>query len=134
VGGDSGAAIRISAAESSLIYEKVTSGEMPAAGQKLTAEEKRIIRTWINNGAKGINPATTVDRTEDVTGVELWSFNPPVRPKTPVVLTQARVSNPIDAFILRKLEEKKLVLEAEADRLTLLRRASFRFDRFASFA
>jgi len=125
VGGDSGAAIRISAAESSLIYEKVTSGEMPAAGQKLTAEEKGIIRTWINNGAKGIDPATTVDRSADVTGVELWSFNPPVRPKIPAVTAQARVSNPIDAFILRKLEEKKLTLQAEADRLTLLRRASF---------
>ncbi|QDU49033.1 PSD1 and planctomycete cytochrome C domain-containing protein [Gimesia panareensis] len=125
IGGDSGAAIRISAAESSLLYEKVTSGEMPAAGQKLTAKEKGVIRTWINDGAKGIKPATTVDRSDDVTGVELWSFNPPARPPTPAVTAQQRVSNPIDAFILRKLEEHQLTLQPEADRLTLLRRASF---------
>jgi len=125
IGGDSGAAIRIAAAESSLLYEKLASDEMPAAGQKLTAREKATIRTWINNGAKGISHAKTIDRSDEITGVELWSFNPPVRPKAPQVTEQARVANSIDAFILKKLEEKKLSLAPEADRLTLLRRASF---------
>ncbi|WP_298861492.1 DUF1553 domain-containing protein [uncultured Gimesia sp.] len=125
IGGDSGAAIRISAAESSLLYEKIASDEMPAAGQKLTATEKATVRTWINNGAKGISHAKTIDRSDEITGVELWSFNPPVRPKVPQVTAQARVSNSIDAFILKKLEQKQLTLAAEADRLTLLRRASF---------
>ncbi|MCH7988193.1 MAG: DUF1549 domain-containing protein, partial [Planctomycetes bacterium] len=125
IGGDSGAALRIGAAEFSLLYEKVASNEMPASGQKLTAKEKGIIRTWINAGAKGVSPATTIDRSEDVTGVELWSFNPPIRPNVPQVTLQNRVRNPIDAFVLRKLEEKKLRFAPEADRLTLLRRASF---------
>ena len=125
VGGESGAAIRIAAAESSLLYEKISSDEMPAAGQKLTAKEKGTIRSWINDGAKGVSRATSIDRSDDITDVELWSFNPPVRPKVPAVATQTRVRNPIDAFILRKLETQKLTLAAEADRLTLLRRASF---------
>src|SRR5262249_58545041 len=36
-----------------------------------------------------------------------------------------RVRNPIDAFILQRLEHKGLSLSPEADRLTLLRRATF---------
>jgi hypothetical protein len=125
IGGDSGAALRIRAAESSLLYERISSDEMPAAGQKLTAKEKGLIRTWINDGAKGIGRVTTVDRSDAISDVELWSFNPPVRPKVPPVASQTRVRNPIDAFILRKLEAKKLAPAAEADRPTLLRRASF---------
>jgi hypothetical protein len=43
----------------------------------------------------------------------------------PAVRDLAKVRNPIDAFILKKLETKGLSLAPEADRLTLLRRASF---------
>jgi len=125
VGGESGAAIRIAAAEFSLLYEKVASDEMPASGQKLTAEEKGTIRTWINDGAVGISRADSIDQSEDVTGVEFWSFNPPVRPDVPDVMAQTRVRNAIDAFILHELERNGLSLAPEADRLTLLRRASF---------
>ncbi len=124
-GGESGPAIRIAAAEFSLLYEKVASDEMPAAGPKLTAAEKGILRTWINEGAAGVDRAETVDRSDDIAGVELWSFLPPVRPKVPAVATRDRVRNPIDAFILRALEAKDLSPAPEADRLTLLRRASF---------
>mgnify|MGYP003345967199 CR=1 FL=1 len=45
-GGSSGSAIRIAAAESSLLWAKLASNEMPKEGQPLSAEEKGIIRTW----------------------------------------------------------------------------------------
>ena len=120
-----GAAIRIAAAEFSLLYEKIASGEMPAVGQKLTDAEKGIIRTWINDGAEGVDRASSVDDADDVGGIDHWSFNPPVRPDVPGVEQAEHISNPIDAFVLRQLEDEGLTLAPDADRLTLLRRASF---------
>ena len=52
----------------------------------------------------------------------LWSLSPVVRPELPSA-TQA--SNPIDAFIAAKYEEKGLVPVGPADKLTLLRRVYF---------
>lgn len=124
-GGKSGPALRIAAAEFSLLYEKIAANEMPAAGPKLTAEEKGTIRTWINEGAKGVSNAAAADGSNDVSDEELWSFKPPVRPRVPVVADDNRVTNPIDAFVLKRLETKQLHLAGVADRLTLLRRAHF---------
>ncbi len=124
-GGKSGAAIRIRAAEFSLLYEKVTSGEMPPVGQKLTDKEKGLIRKWINDGASGVSNAAAIGDDADVSGVELWSFQPPKRPPVPSVQNADRIRNPIDPFVLRQLEEQQLTLAPEADRHTLLRRASF---------
>jgi hypothetical protein len=124
-GGDSGAALRIRAAEFSLLYEKISSGKMPPVGQKVTAEERGLIRKWINDGASGVSNAAVVDRSADVTEVEHWSFHPPVRPDVPQVRQADRVRTPIDAFVLQQLEEQRLTLAPAADRLTLLRRATF---------
>ena len=124
-GGASGAALRIRAAEFSLLYEKISSEKMPPVGQKVTAEEKGLIRKWINDGASGVSNAVAVDRSADVTAVEHWSFHPPVRPDVPQVRQADRVQNPIDAFVLKQLEEQQLTLAPVADRLTLLRRATF---------
>jgi len=124
-GGKSGAAIRIRAAEFSLLYEKVSSGAMPPVGQKLTAAEKGLIRKWINAGASGVSNAAAVDRSDDISDVELWSFRPPVRPPVPAPTSRDRITNSIDAFVLKRLEERDLSLAPEADRLVLLRRASF---------
>jgi hypothetical protein len=124
-GGKSGAALRIRAAEFSLLYEMVSSGKMPPVGQKLTAEEKGTIRKWINDGADGVSNAATVDRSDDVTDTDLWSFQPPERPVVPRVQHRDRVRNPIDAFIVKRLEQNDLIPAPDADRRTLLRRASF---------
>jgi len=124
-GGTTGAALRIRAAEFSLLYEKVSSGQMPPVGQKLTAKEKGLIRKWINDGAEGVSNATTVNDSGDLTGAEHWAYHPPVRPPIPTVRRTDRTRNPIDSFVVRSLEEHDLSLAPDADRLTLLRRASF---------
>ena len=54
-----------------------------------------------------------------------WAFVKPVRPAVPAVKTAGWVRNPIDAFVLTKLEEKGLAPSPEADRRTLLRRLTF---------
>ena len=56
---------------------------------------------------------------------DLWSLKPVTRPEIPKVQNAKAVRNPIDAFVLAKLQEKGLTLSPEADRLTLIRRLSF---------
>jgi hypothetical protein len=53
-----------------------------------------------------------------------WAFVKLVRPPVPRVLHADRVRTPVDAFVLARLEAKGLTFSAEADRVTLLRRAS----------
>jgi hypothetical protein len=124
-GGKSGAVLRMRAAEFSLLYEMVSSGKMPPVGQKLTATEKGIIRKWINDGAKGVSNAATVDRSDDVTDTDHWSFRPPVRGELPSVRNGERVRTPIDTHVLRRLEENALGFAADANLQTLLRRLYF---------
>jgi mono/diheme cytochrome c family protein len=50
-GGKSGRAIVVGSSEKSLLVEKVVSGSMPPAGEKLTAAEIALIRLWIDKGA-----------------------------------------------------------------------------------
>jgi hypothetical protein len=124
-GGDSGAALRIRAAEFSLLYKKISAGEMPPVGQKLSAEERGVIRKWIKSGAEGVSHAKILDESADVTVSEHWSFQPPERPEVPAVTPNDRIRNSIDAFVLHQLQEKGLTFSQDADHLTLVRRAAF---------
>ena len=56
---------------------------------------------------------------------DFWAFRPPQSAAVPNVRQAERVRNPIDAFVLARLEPTGLTLAPEADRLTLLRRATF---------
>lgn len=128
-GGKSGPAMRIAAAESSLLWEKVASNEMPKGGPPLTADEKGAIRSWINDGAAA---AGAID--EDAPGPigqagnqpsDHWSFRPPVRPRNPTVRDSGRVRNAIDSFVIASLEASGFQLSPDASREALLRRAYF---------
>ena len=48
-----------------------------------------------------------------------WSLQPVKKPPVPTVRNAAKARNPIDAFLLQKLEEKKWTFSAEADKRTL---------------
>jgi hypothetical protein len=54
-----------------------------------------------------------------------WAWKPPVRPAVPAVRDAGWVRNPIDAFILARLEQAGLRPAAPADRPTLIRRVTF---------
>jgi hypothetical protein len=53
-----------------------------------------------------------------------WSLQPVSKPSTPVVTAKQWVKNPIDAFVLAKLEEKQLQPNKPTDKVTLLRRVT----------
>src|SRR5215469_3091795 len=54
-----------------------------------------------------------------------WPFRPPQRPAPPAVADPSFAANPIDNFILARLEAAGLRMASPADKLTLLRRVSF---------
>ena len=86
--------------------------QMPMGG-KLASADIELIRTWIEQGA---------DWPGEVK--KHWAFVPPVRPPLPKVRDTRWPANPIDAFVLAKLEKENLAPSSEADRVTLLRRLS----------
>ncbi len=58
--------------------------------------------------------------------LDLWSLKQPVRPPVPQIRnSRSAIHNPIDAFLLAKLAEKKLTFSIEADPRTLIRRLYF---------
>src|SRR5213592_4064344 len=122
-GGKRGSAIAPGNAEASLLYKAVQrDGElkMPPGKTGLTPSEVSALRDWINAGAhwESAAPATAA-------GPSWWSFRKPVRRPIPAVKHGALVRNPIDSYILAKLEQNGLHPAPEADRRTLVRRAYF---------
>jgi hypothetical protein len=91
---------------------------MPPSGPRLTARQIRVLRAWIDQGARW--PALTIRP-----GTDHWAYRPLLRPPLPVVRNTAWVRNPIDRFVLARLEEKGLTPAPEADGRTLIRRLSF---------
>ena len=60
------------------------------------------------------------------TAKEHWAFRSPQRPAVPTIANpQSQIKNPIDSFILARLEKEGLKPSPEADKLTLLRRVTF---------
>jgi mono/diheme cytochrome c family protein len=116
-GGTRGPAIVPGKSTESLLYKAVSgSGEvlrMPPVGGGLSSAEIAAIKEWLDSGA----PWTS---TAPATTSQWWAFKKPERPAVP-----PGAANPIDAFIDRKLKAAGLAPSPEADRLTLLRRASY---------
>jgi hypothetical protein len=94
---------------------------MPRTGPRLTPEEVSLLRAWIDQGAKA--PAREVASSAASQGVH-WAFRPVVRPPVPSVNNRPWVRNPIDAFVLARLEKEGISPSPEADRVTLIRRAN----------
>jgi len=110
------------AAESAL-YRRVAGigdvARMPMGG-RLADDQISTLKAWIEQGAEW--PAS-VGATVTATKVH-WAFIPPERPALPPVKDAAWVKNPIDRFVLARLEKEGLTPSPEADRVTLLRRLS----------
>src|SRR5579863_382156 len=69
-------------------------------------------------------PSTSTHKPFTESQKHWWAFQPVVKPAVPTVNQAAWQGNPIDAFILAKLQDKGLSASAPADKVTLLRRAS----------
>ena len=83
---------------------------MPPEGKPLTAAQVDLIRQWVAQGAKW---------------EEHWAFQPVSRPTIPEVKHRDWVRNPIDAFILHRLEQNDLEPAPPAGKAALIRRAYY---------
>ncbi|MEY3141658.1 MAG: hypothetical protein RLY21_151, partial [Planctomycetota bacterium] len=81
----------------------------PELKRPLTDEERATLLRWIEEGAE-YQPH--------------WAFVAPAAPAAPAARDAAWARDPLDAFVLARLEQAGLAPEPEADRATLLRRAA----------
>jgi len=95
----------------SRVILRVTAQEnpMPPTGERLAADEIEVLRRWIDAGAR-------FERH--------WAFEPPRRQAPPTVSNPTWARNPIDSFVLERIEARGLRPSGEADRYTLIRRLS----------
>jgi mono/diheme cytochrome c family protein len=126
-GGKSGAAIVPGKPGKSHLVELIRQGDMPKREKKLTAKEIATIEKWIDAGARTARPEPAeVPRGMTITEEERrhWAFQPIHSPEVPKVRANDRGRTSIDAFLLAALKAKGLSFSADADRVTLLRRAA----------
>jgi len=102
--------------EASRIYLRIAHADPkrrmppPSTGRTLTPQQIEHVQKWIANGAEW--------KTH-------WAYEKPVRPEPPAVKNKKWVRNPIDQFVLARLDQENLAPSPEADRITLIRRLSF---------
>ena len=126
-GGEFGPALIKGKPDESYLLERMVSGEMPPGSHRVPDEQIATIRKWILEGAKTSRPEpATIGPGLGVTPEErsYWAFQPIRRPTVPTVENVDRVRTPIDALLLARMEKQDLSFAPEADKSTLLRRAS----------
>jgi hypothetical protein len=102
--------------DASEVFRRITTSDPaelmppPESHLSLSAEEKEVLRRWIEQGAEYKSH---------------WAFLPVVRPPVPAVPDDAWSRNPIDRFVLARLRREGLAPAPEASRETLIRRLSF---------
>ncbi len=124
-GGNEGPAIVPNQPDQSLLLEKISGErpEMPRGSKPLGRAQIETIRGWIAAGAPWPKQRVLHDRR--FASETWWAFQPLRKPSVPTVQGRDWLRNPIDAFILARLESQRLQPSAEADRRILIRRACF---------
>src|SRR5690242_6788245 len=131
-GGKDGAVIVPGDPEKSLLVQALRYTDpklkMPPGGH-LKDEQIAAVESWIKGGAvwpdgpKASQPAVAYKITPEQRA--FWSFQPIRKPAVPSVRDTQWAQSDIDRFILSKLEEQKMTRAPQADRHTLIRRATF---------
>ena len=123
-GGVSGPSIVPGSAQASPLVRRISHAEgvnpMPMGSEKLSESQINRIRAWIDQGAEW--PENVGLEQAEVS--RHWAFVSPQRPTLPAVRDEEWARNPIDRFVLARLEKEGLSPAPEADRLKLLRRAA----------
>ena len=132
-GGQSGPLVSPENLERSRILEVIRyegQVKMPPTG-KLGAPQIAALTDWVKRGAhwpgteeRVLRPSLP-SRTFTEEEREFWAFQPVREPQLPRVKDESWIASPIDRFVLAKLEASGLEPAPPADKLTLLRRATF---------
>ena len=120
-GGKRGAAVTPGKPADSLLLRAIKRDgdlKMPPGKSALTSKEVALIEAWIGVGAPWDSTAAKTEST-------WWSFQTPKLPAVPLPRNMKWVRNPIDQFVMAKLEDKGLKPVANASKLSLARRVYF---------
>ncbi len=133
-GGDTGPAIVPGKPKDSLLVDAINYGElyqMPPKS-KLPAEEIAALTKWVEMGAPWPDDAVATAVTSQAQTFDLakrkaehWCWQPIRSVAPPSVKNEGWIKQPLDRFILARLEEKGLPPALPADERTLVRRAYF---------
>jgi mono/diheme cytochrome c family protein len=96
--------------------------QMPLGGDPLTPQQIELVRRWIDQGAVWPDGDGAMERRGGGATPRHWAYVKPARPALPQVKNQSWVRNPIDNFVLARLEKEGLAPAPEASKETLLRR------------
>jgi mono/diheme cytochrome c family protein len=132
-GGDQGPAIVPGHPEKSLLVKAInhdgkTKMPPPPKNKKLNRDEIDALTQWVRMGAPWPGSDKTPRKGEFVISAKdraHWAYQPVKRPHVPNVKDKAWVKNPIDAFILAKLEANGLAPAPPASKQELARRLYF---------
>ena len=124
-GGDSGVPAIVPGNSSDSLLLRYVSGRdpdvvMPPEGPPLAVEQVELLRRWIDQGAAWPQEEHPSDSPTGAS--DHWAFRPISRPALPSVQAKDWVRNPIDAFVLKRLEAKGWKPSLEAEPHQLLRR------------
>src|SRR5436190_12956520 len=97
---------------------------MPPSGPRLTPEEIAKLKSWIDAGAAWTAASASTEGQNKARHPH-WAFQPISQPNPPQTAVTTWVRNPIDSFVLSRLEKEKVQPAPEAAKRTLLRRVSF---------
>jgi mono/diheme cytochrome c family protein len=132
-GGDTGPAVDAKEPAKSLLLEAITykhkeeSYHMPPSG-KMADEKIAILTKWIEQGlpwsADGLLEQKTDRHADEGADKNYWAYQP-LKREVPKVQNASWVKNPVDAFVLAKLEAKGLKPVAKASKAVLVRRAYY---------
>jgi hypothetical protein len=131
-GGDTGPSVVPGNPDKSLLIKALRWTEeefkMPPK-KRLPADVVADFETWVRRGAPdprfAAAPASKKPAINVAAARHAWPFSPLTEPAVPAVSDPAWGRNPIDRFILAKLEGLKLTPAPDADKRTLIRRATF---------
>jgi len=131
-GGDTGPAITPGDPAESLLIDSINYGdlyEMPP-DSKMPKEEIALLTKWVEMGApwpaeEGAPAVTKEAFNLEHRAATHWAWRSVADPAAPKIRQQGWVQDPLDAFILAKLESQQLQPTDRADKRTLIRRAYF---------
>jgi hypothetical protein len=127
-GGKSGPAIVPGKPDASLLILAIQykGRKMPPSGQ-LTDTAIGDLEHWVAIGAPDPRDVTVTLAPSAINiekGRQYWAFQPPQKPAVPKVKNTKWSAQPVDRFLLARMEQARIAPVADADRATLLRRVT----------
>ncbi|MBI3192240.1 MAG: PSD1 domain-containing protein, partial [Pedosphaera parvula] len=99
--------------------------QMPPKNKKLSPKQIADLEAWVKMGAPDPRTGAAIAQADQGKARAHWAFQRVTEPAIPRVRNKRWVQTPIDAFVLAKLESRKMKPSPVADRRALIRRATY---------